>query len=231
MKKQIVLLVFCIFILAACAPKVTATEISSNPSAAPEQPTTTATQMPSLTPEPAATEQVTATVEATATPGVTQEPVKFTFVSASAQWQTSSMFVLDASSATGSYYATASADGSDASKYVCAFSQTNQYRLTCTGGAMPFKQHAYINLYDSSTNELVYSNTITFAGIVPTPTGMSCEVEPQWNGFIPAHQGDKNCFALTCYQNGSFFYGDNNTCDQPWPFEWDFIHPLSTPTN
>lgn len=96
---------------------------------------------------------------------------------------------------------------------------------------MPLKQNAYINLYDSSTNELVYSNMISFTGIVPTPTGMSCEVEPQWNGFIPAHQGDKNCFALTCYQNGSFFYGDNNTCDQPWPFEWDFIHPLSTPTN
>jgi hypothetical protein len=141
------------------------------------------------------------------------------------------MFVLDASSATGSYYATASTDSSDTSKYVCAFSQTNQYRLTCTGGAMPFKQHVYINLYDSSTNEPVYSNMITFTGIVPTPTGMSCEVEPQWNGFIPAHQGDKNCFALTCYQNGNFFYGDNNTCDQPWPFEWDFVHPLSTPTN
>jgi hypothetical protein len=227
MKRIILLIVTCIFILAACTPKAAATEVSTSPAAATEQPTATFTPMPSSTPEPLPS----TTPIPSATAAASKKPIKFTLISASAQWQTSSMIVLETNQTVGKYYATANSEGAHASKYVCAFSQDNKNKLTCTGGYMPLQQKVYVNLYDVSTDQLVYSNKITFAGIVPTPTGMTCEVEPQWNGFIPAHQKDKNCFALTCYQNGSFFYGDNNTCEQPWPYEWNFVHPLSTPNH
>jgi len=61
---------------------------------------------------------------------------------------------------------------------------------------------------------------------IPSPEGMSCEVEPQWNNPAPGHEIGYGCFAVSCYLNGTYFYGNNATCQTPWPYEWDYYHPL-----
>ena len=61
---------------------------------------------------------------------------------------------------------------------------------------------------------------------VPSPEGLSCEVEPQWNNPAPGHEIGIGCFAVSCYLNGSYYYGNNATCQTPWPYEWDYYHPL-----
>lgn len=231
MKKSIVLIGVCIvilglFILVPMVGKknVKAQQLSvtSNPTAS-SAPTLTASPLPTESP----TETPIPTVAASATP--TQETVKFSYVGSSAQWNTSSSFLLDASQAAGEYYAIGNSSTGAATRYTCTFGTDMPKRLTCKGGAMPFNQSVYIDLYDAATGEILYSNTITFAGIVPTPTGMSCEAEPQWNGFIADHQLDQGCFAITCFQNGSFYYGNDYVCQGDWPFEWNLPSPLYTP--
>jgi hypothetical protein len=103
------------------------------------------------------------------------------------------------------------------------------YELNCEGGKFSFKGAVYIELHDKTTSELLYSQTVQFASIVPTPTGMSCEIEPQWNGATAPHQKETGCFAVSCWQNGAFFYGSNYICEGEWPFDWDMPHPLYTP--
>jgi hypothetical protein len=150
-------------------------------------------------------------------------------VDTSSRHNLSSKFVLSFSTPGGSYYALASYQGSKSITYQCEFDKSQPKYLVCNGGGVPANTSVYINLFKTDTNEKVYSNVMSFSGIIPTPTGMSCEVEPQWNGRIPAHQLQQNCFALSCWQNGTFFFGSDNTCVDPWPYDWDFYHPLSTP--
>ena len=227
MKKGIFIIFICAFLLAACSPTTaaTATKAATSPAEPLSEPTVTSIPEATSTLEPTAT----ATVAPTAT--ATLEPVTFTYVGSSGQWHTSTTIMLDASNASGSYYALGNSENGDFTKYVCAFGLNvdKPNRLTCKGGAMTFNKAVYFDLYDASTNQIVYSNKITFAGIVPTPTGMTCEAEPQWNGFIADHQLDQGCFAITCYQNGSFFYGNDYVCQGEWPFEWNLPSPLYTP--
>ena len=61
---------------------------------------------------------------------------------------------------------------------------------------------------------------------IPSPQGMSCEVEPQWNNPAGGHEIAYGCFAVSCYLNSGFYYGNNATCLTPWPYEWDYFHPL-----
>jgi hypothetical protein len=143
----------------------------------------------------------------------------------SAVWQKSSSFILQFNQAVGSYYATGSAQGLGTT-YTCAFDSTNPTNLNCTGAPMPYDTQVYIQLFDAITKTNVYSNMITFARNRAMPAGMVCDSEPQWGGDIPAHQLGWGCFAITCYQNGVVFYGNNELCLGEWPFEWDFPHPL-----
>lgn len=228
MKRIIFLAIICVLFLAACAPAVpTATEAANTPDETISEPTAISEPSATSTQVPTATEMPVPSATATAT----LEPVKFTYVGSSGQWHTSTKFMLDASNASGTYYAIGNGQKGEYTKYICTFGDDvdRPNRLTCKGGAMTFNRTVYIDLYDSNTNQVVYSNSISFAGIVPTPTGMTCEAEPQWNGFIPDHQREVGCFAISCYQNGSFFYGNNYVCEDTWPFEWALPNPLFTP--
>ena len=129
----------------------------------------------------------------------------------------------------GLYYGTGLSSAGVTINFNCSFKLAPSTDLVCKGDSIPVGASVDFSLLSSATGETLYKNVFTYRGAVPTPTGMSCEVEPQWNGRIPDHQLDVGCFALTCYQNGSFFYGNNNTCEIPWPFDWDFFHPLHPP--
>ncbi|MBA4375959.1 MAG: hypothetical protein C0401_07285 [Anaerolinea sp.] len=143
----------------------------------------------------------------------------------------SSKFILNLDIPGGEYYATGRYPGGNVIQYQCKFDPLQLNRLVCTGWFAPFKVGVYTQLFRSDSNQMVYSNVLFYQGLIATPTGMSCEVEPQWNGATLDHQLGQGCFAISCFQNGSVFFGSNNTCEKPWPFEWDFIHPLSTPNN
>jgi hypothetical protein len=225
MKRQIVLLVTCIFILAACGPKTAATEIPTSSAATLEQPTATVTENPSSTPEPVPS----ATPEPSATATATLDPLKVTYKSVSTDWPTNSAISFELSQNTGDYYAYVSRAGGYSQSYSCRFAVADPYELNCQGGKFSFKGAVYVELHEKTTSEVLFTQTIQFASIVPTPTGMACEIEPQWNGATADHQKETGCFAASCWQNGVFFYGSDYVCEGQWPFEWDMPHPLYTP--
>jgi len=219
-------LILTIFLLSACAvpqPTYTLAPSATDTTSPSKEPQPTDTLTPTMTEAPIPT-----TTETPAPTG-TQAPLVFSVLNASGQYQMSSQFTLYANTAGGNYSASATYNGSGVVSYQCKFDVFMTHQLVCNGGPVPFNKTVYIKLINSDTNEVVYNNTMKFAGFVPTPTGMDCQVEPQWNGRIPAHQQGVNCFAMTCMQNGVFFYGNNNTCENPWPFDWNFYHPLYTP--
>jgi hypothetical protein len=229
MVKKILVLIASVFILSACAPTTVSYSAPKENSLSHAQ--TTPSEISSA--DPTATETptlmaATATETETPEPTLTPQPLEIDFLSASANYQTSSAFTLFINNPGGKFYATASQAGSDIVDYQCGFDANEQNHLVCNGSAVPLNASMYVQLFDSSTGKAVYNNMISFAGIVPTPTGMSCEVEPQWNGFIPAHQLEYGCYAMTCVQNGQFFYGTDNTCETSWPFDWNFIPPVVT---
>ena len=211
MKKLIVLLVFCLTLLTACAKSTPApTAIPTN---AP-----TAIILPSSTPEPIPTATVaSATPAPTVTPSVTPTPLKITYVGSTALLQGSSSFTLQFNQAVGSYYATGSITGQYVN-YICEFDSIRTTNLNCTGGPMPGNTKVYVQLFDSITKTNVYSNMITFPVVVPTPAGVSCESEPK--------SGVPGCFSITCVLNGKFWYGNDLLCLGEWPFPWPFPHPL-----
>ena len=217
-----------LFFLAGCMASAKTTQTLAPIASQTENPTATLTV--TLAPSPTEGEVPTPTITATPTPAATLQEARFSLLGTAALYHDSSTFTLYVNPNGGNYSAIGTYPGSEIS-YQCKFDSFLVNHLVCSGGAVPFGKTVYVQLLNADTNEVVYNNTLTFWGIVPTPTGMDCQVEPQWNGFIPAHQLDKECFALTCYQYGKFFYGSNNTCKEPWPFEWDFIHPLHTPQN
>lgn len=225
MKTKLVLLI-CIFILAACAPTTSATEIPTI-SAATQVPSSTPEPVPSATPEPSAT--ATATLEPSATATATLDPLKVTYKSVSTDWPTNSAITFELSQNTGDYYAYVSRAGGYSQSYSCRFAVADPYELNCQGGKFSFKGAVYVELHEKTTSEVLFTQTIQFASIVPTPTGMACEIEPQWNGAIADHQKETGCFAASCWQNGVFFYGSDYVCEGQWPFEWDMPHPLYTP--
>jgi len=62
-----------------------------------------------------------------------------------------------------------------------------------------------------------------------TPTGMSCEIEPQWNQ-VAGHDVKYGCFAVSCFMANGSVVGDNLLCmdgsGTPWPYDWKPYHPL-----
>ncbi len=67
----------------------------------------------------------------------------------------------------------------------------------------------------------------------PTPTGISCEIEPQWNQQpTPDHMKEYGCFAFSCSGNGwvdgnnYYCIGENASHSTPWPYDWIPYHPL-----
>lgn len=194
--------------------------------------TTMAPAVPTLedtpTPSPTATETpLPPTPTETSTP--TTSPEVLQWLSFYVQFSEYSQISLEFNTQAGFYYGMGTATNGSSIDYTCTFRQAPSTELVCKGAPIPVGASVDFSLYDANSGSQVYRNTFTYRGAVPTPMGLTCEVEPQWNGDIPAHQLGQGCFALSCYLNGAFYYGNNNTCEKPWPFDWDFYHPLHPP--
>ncbi len=231
--KVLALSFFFILLLSACGNTEKAQELTktSNPPVItqPPEPTSSSTlnpptQTPTITLTP--TEAITATPTLDV-PGITLAGYDFLY-------NKSSLFSFDLNYSSGEYYGTGRLQDGTLLNYSCWFRDDLPTRIVCTGGIVPFDSKINFQLYRKDTDEVLYNNVFVYntrlhGEILATPTGVTCEVEPQWGGIGPAHQLDIGCFAMSCWQNGEYLWGTDNTCRDPWPYEWDFVHPLYTP--
>lgn len=225
MKRSSIFLLIAIFIvmsfgLMACSDQAQYTPTSTE-SAATLPPTETSTPVPTetQTPVPSAT--------ATATPAPTAA-LEVRYAGNSHVYLQSSAVTLSLNVTEGDFYATATSS-SEQLFYTCQFETSQLNYLDCIGGNAPLDTKLDFKLFRKDTNEMVFEKIVTFARFTATPEGMVCEAEPQWNSNgLPAHMLGTGCFAVSCWQNGNFFWGFNDTCEKQWPFEWEFPHPLAT---
>jgi len=197
---------------------------------------TTQTQF-NLTKTPTITSTLTPIPSKTVTPTATFLPdyTRIEFLYFDAVYNVSSRFALNMNELSGDYYASGRVNNGALFAYKCDFRTDKTTQLVCESGPLPFDTKVNLQLYLENTDELVFSqqinyNFVSYGEVIASPTGVMCEGEPQWNGAIPAHQLDKGCFAMSCWQNGNYLWGTDNTCRDPWPFLWKYEHPLNLPT-
>lgn len=182
------------------------------------------TPLPTSSPEPVLpTSQPSATYTAVIAPSVT--PAVLQWLDFSVEFANYTQVVLEFNLQAGSYYGEGVKANGESLPFRCSFKIPPSTELVCRGAPLLSGESMNFMLYDAVTGMLVYRNRFSNIGAVPTPAGMVCEVEPQWNN--QGHELGQGCFAISCYLNGVSFYGNNNTCEEPWPFEWDYYHPLS----
>jgi hypothetical protein len=218
------LLIVAVLILAACSSE------SSAPTAPVQTPTTeVAPTVVPATNTPLPTETATEAPTFTATPTVLPtEEVKARYLSNSHVYKTSSTVLLSMSVTSGDFYGVATSSVSEV-KYTCKFDSINLNYLVCSGENVPLDTLIDFKLYRKESDEQIFEGIITFPREKTLPAGMTCEIEPQWNTTGESqHELGEGCFAASCWKDGQFFWGSNNTCVKPWPFEWDFPHPLAT---
>jgi hypothetical protein len=228
--KTLLFVLLLVGLFTACQP-VPETDASSSATAV----LVTDTLAPTLTPMPSTltpTITMTPTVAISATPTLDAEGI--TLINFDFRQNQSSTFQFAMNYSSGDYYATGRLQDGTLLPYNCSFLPDQPSTLHCSGGVVPFNGRVNFQLYQQDTNQMIFSevflnNVLTHGEILPSPTGVICEIEPQWNGFKPDHQLSKGCFAMSCWQNGKFLWGSDNTCINKWPFPWDFTHPLHTP--
>jgi hypothetical protein len=183
------------------------------------------------TPTVSLTSTSTLVPTSTATPDYNQ--IEFLFFDA--LYGVSSKFELEMNGLIGDYYASGRINNGSIIAYKCDFRTDKPTQLVCESGPLPFNTKINLQLYQESSDKLAFSQQINYnfashGETIPSPTGVICEGEPQWNGFTSAHQLEKGCFAMSCWQNGDYLWGTDNTCRDPWPFLWLYSHPLNVPT-
>ncbi len=180
----------------------------------------------------------TATLTLTPTPAITNTPTLdsaaitlflFDFV-----YTQSSLFEFDLHYTTGDYYGTGRLDDGRLLNYNCTFRENGSSRLACAGAEVPFDTKVFFQLFNREGDVLLYSNTflnnvLTHGETLYTPTGVHCVVEPVLTGLTYDENTGSRCFIMTCHQNDQFLWGTLNSCSNPWPFQWDYYHPMHTP--
>ncbi len=193
----------------------------------------TSTPLPTETPlPPTATATVTPTATITVTPSIDPQAIELLYYDF--YLERSSSFGFNLNYTSGDYFGQGVLPDGSILNYTCRFDAQQAGRLVCSNGAIPYGGKIDFSLLRADTRDVIYRQIFLYdvmmhGEVVPTPMGMNCELEPQWNGGVPDHELGYNCFAISCWQNGKFFWGSNNTCETGWPFDWDFVHPLYTP--
>lgn len=186
----------------------------------------TKTPEPVMTPTstpPIPTEQPTSTstveIQPSITPGVVQ------WLDFRVEFANYTQVSLEFNMQNGAYFGEGLLKNGEIRPFRCSFKMAPSTELVCRGAPLLSGESMNFTLYDAVSGSQVYRNRFSNIGTVPTPMGMSCEVEPQWNN--QGHENGQGCFAISCFLNGEIYYGNNNTCEEPWPFDWDYYHPLS----
>lgn len=183
------LLVMSIFILILFA-------VGCGPMAAQVEPTlmstTIAPATPTMedtpTPSPTATETpLPPTPTETSTP--TAAPEVLQWLSFYVQFSEYSQISLEFNTQAGYYYGMGTATNGSLIDYTCTFRQLPSTELVCKGAPIPVGASVDFSLHDGNSGNLIYQNTFTYRGAVPTPVGMTCEVEH--NGMVLSRRTNK----------------------------------------
>jgi len=105
----------------------------------------------------------------------------------------------------------------DGEKYSCEFSKDFPTQLNCFGPTVPYQKKVDFSLFVITNSEPIFNTTFRFSGPPPTPMGMYCEIEPLWTDVLN-HIGNVGCYAVTCWINGSYYGGVQDSCKEYWPW-------------
>jgi hypothetical protein len=117
----------------------------------------------------------------------------------------------------------------DGANYRCNFRTDFPTQLDCFGPSVPFQKSIKFALYISTLPEPIFDTTYKITTAAPTPMGMYCEIEPLWTEVLH-YQGDVGCYAVSCWINGVYYGGVQNSCKQYWPWIPPGLVPTALPT-
>ncbi len=169
----------------------------------------------------------------TLAPTMTSTPVvdALRLVTFDAVYGESSQFTFEMSGQQGEYFATARTHEGDLFQYSCQFHRSIANRLVCAGGPLPLYSQLNLQLYRKGSGELLFSQEVVYdfaihGEIIPSPTGVYCEVIPLTLEQKRSEYKETSCFYVTCWQTGDLIWQTKDSCLDQWPFLWDFQHPM-----
>lgn len=172
----------------------------------------------------------------TPAPTMTSTPVvdALRMVTFDAVFGESSLFTFEMSGQQGDYYATARTKQGDLFQYNCQFHRSIANRLICAGGPLPLYSRLNLQLYRQGSGELLFSQEVVYdfaihGEVIPSPTGVYCEVIPLTLEQKRSEYKESSCFFVTCWQSGKTLSQTGDTCLEKWPFLWDYDHPMRLP--
>jgi hypothetical protein len=224
LKKMSFTLVLSLIVLVSCIPVTTSPTqtvmipVSQEPSPTIKpQASSTQTLLPTFT-------TIAATNTSTPTPDFSQ----IQLIGAHAiqgKYGSFTLVILDVGSLQGDFYGLG-----DGQRYKCEFRLDITTQIDCKGPSAPYNKQINFSLFASSHAEPVFKTNYNFSGILPTPIGMYCEIEPLWTEVLH-YQGDVGCYAVTCWVNGTYYGGVEDSCKEYWPWIPPGLFPTALPTN
>lgn len=198
----------------------------------------TDTLFPTLPQETVALSTPTATASQTALPSATSIPATMTLTPTPDYSQIKlygtrdvrggygslTLVILEMGNLQGEYFGMG-----DGNKYNCEFSEDFPSQLNCFGPIVPYQQKIKFSLFIPTSPDPVFNTTFSFTGPGPTPMGMYCEIEPLWTEVLN-HIGNVGCYAVTCWINGTYYGGVQDSCKQYWPWIPPGLIPTALPT-
>lgn len=197
------------FVLGACSPQ---------PAEIPPLPTSTETQVPSATAtlEPSQTPTSTDTpIPPTITPTSTPDFTQIKLIGAYDIHQVYGSFtqiIIEMGTLTGNYYGMV-----DGVKYKCSFRNDFPTQMNCFGPNVFYGRNYKFALYSELLQEPIFNSSFIFTSPPPTPVGMYCEIEGLWTELV-GKIGGVGCYAVTCWINGVYYGGTQDSCKNPWPW-------------
>jgi len=206
--------------LASCSPAIpVASETATKILDALIPSTSTPTLFPSQTPLPSLT---STQIASSATP--TPDYSKILLYGTDESYGSYTLVILEMGILSGEFYGMGNGE-----KYSCQYSKTSPTQLNCFGPGVAYQQKVDFSLYLISLPEPVFNTTFRFSGPPPTPMGMYCEIEPLWTEVLH-HIGGVGCYAVTCWVDGKYYGGVQDSCKEYWPWIPPGLFPTPLPT-
>jgi hypothetical protein len=185
-------------------------------------PTYTPTSLPSQTPLPS---QTSTQVANTATPTPDFSKISLYGVQdVRESYGSFTLVILEMGSSAGVFYGMGNGE-----RYPCQYSKDYPTQLNCFGPTVAYQQKVNFSLYLTTLPDPVFNTAFRFSGPPPTPMGMYCEIEPLWTEVLH-HIGGVGCYAVTCWVNGTYYGGVQDSCKEYWPWIPPGLFPTALPT-
>lgn len=133
--------------------------------------------------------------------------------------------IIDVGTLQGHYFGMA-----DGENFRCEYRTDYVTQINCFGPIMPHHQSIEFMLFMISQTEPIFTNKFKFLSPLPTPIGMTCEIEGLWTELV-GKIGEIGCYAVTCWVDGEYYGGTSDSCKVPWPWIPPGLIPTATPSS